>query len=293
MNRQTRTFIVLLVAVGAAGLASFGVYRAISSIPERRVEIATKHAVVAAKSLPLGELLTKESVKLVAWPEATPLEGGFDTIEEVIDRGLISSVVLNEPITENKLAAKEAGAGLPPTIDPGMRAISIKVNDVSNVAGFVAPGTRVDVVVVIEDENAKDKLSRVVVSNVEVLTAGTRFDQDEARKDGKAVRSTVITLMVSPVDAERIALAQSEGDLMLTLRNPLDVDPTTTTGVRKRALFASETPAPSPERPAVRRATAKAPTPAPAPLPVIPAVQTLRIETIRAAKRTEAVIQAD
>src|SRR5688572_19320598 len=269
MNRQTRTFIVLLVAVGAAALASFGVYRAISSIPERRVEIATKHAVVAAKSLPLGELLTKESVKLVAWPEKTPLEGGFDSIEQVLQRGLISSVSLNEPITENKLAPKGAGAGLPPTIDPGMRAISIKVNDVSNVAGFVGPGTRVDVVVVIEDENAKDKLSRVVVSNVEVLTAGTRFDQDEARKEGKAVRSTVITLMVSPVDAERIALAQSEGDLMLTLRNPIDVDPTTSNGVRRRGLFASVTPLPSPERPAARRSAPKAPAPAPAPVPAL------------------------
>lgn len=292
MNRQTRTFIVLFVAVGAAALASFGVYRAISSIPERRVEIATTFAVVAAKPLALGDLITKESVKLVAWPEATPLEGGFDSIEQVVDRGLISSVVLNEPITENKLAAKEAGAGLPPTIEPGMRAISIKVNDVSNVAGFVAPGTRVDVVVVIEDENIQDKLSRVVVSNVEVLTAGTRFDQDEARKDGKAVRSTVITLMVSPVDAERIALAQSEGSLMLTLRNPLDVDPSTTTGVRKRALFATATPAPA-ERPAVRRPAAKAPAAAPEPPPVVPAVQTFRIEAIRATKRTEQTIQAD
>jgi pilus assembly protein CpaB len=151
----------------------------------------------------------------------------------------------------------------------------------------------VDVVVVIEDENIQDKLSRVVVNNVEVLTAGTRFDQDEARKDGKAVRSTVVTLMVSPVDAERIALAQSEGSLMLTLRNPLDVDPTTTTGVRKRALFASATPAPSPQRPAARRAVNKTPAPAPEPPPVVPAVQPLRIETIRAAKRTEAVIKAD
>ena len=111
MNRQTRTFIVLFVAVVAAALASFGVYRAISSIPERRVEIATTHAVVAAAPLPLGALLTKESVKLVAWPEKTPLEGGFDSIEQVLERGLVSSVSLNEPITENKLAPKGAGAG--------------------------------------------------------------------------------------------------------------------------------------------------------------------------------------
>src|SRR5688572_9188643 len=129
MNRQNRTLIVLVVAVAAAGLASFGVYSAIASIPERTVEIATKHAVVAAAELPVGTLLTRESVKLVAWPEKTPLQGGFDSVDAVIDRGLVASVVENEPLSESKLAPKEAGAGLPPTIKPGMRAISVKVNE--------------------------------------------------------------------------------------------------------------------------------------------------------------------
>jgi len=150
MNRQTRTLVVVTVATAAAAFASFGVYKAVASIPERRVEIATKHAVVAASELPLGTMLTRDSVKLVDWPEKTPVQGGFDSIEAVVDRGLISSVVANEPITENKLAAREAGAGLPPTITPGMRAISVKVNEVIGVAGFVVPGTRVDVVTVID-----------------------------------------------------------------------------------------------------------------------------------------------
>jgi hypothetical protein len=130
MNRQKRTLIVMLVAVGVAGLASFGVYRAIASIPERRVEIATKYAVVASAPMPVGTLLTRDSVRLVAWPEKTPLQGGFSNVDDVVDRGLISSVVENEPISESKLAPKEAGAGLPPTITKGMRAISVKVNEV-------------------------------------------------------------------------------------------------------------------------------------------------------------------
>jgi pilus assembly protein CpaB len=291
MNRDVRTFVVLGVALIAASLASYGVYQAISRIPERRVEIATRYAVVAAAQLPVGTLITRDSVKLVPWPEKNPLQGGFSKIDDVVDRGLIAAVVENEPLTENKLASKEAGAGLPPTIEPGMRAISVKVNEVIGVAGFVVPGTRVDVVTVIAPtQNHEDTVSQVVVSNAQVLSAGTRYDQDAPKKDGKAMRSTVVTLMVSPVDAERIALAQAEGQLMLTLRNPLDVAPSDTPGVRKAALFSSigaATPAAQPAGPP-RRTT---PRPAPAPVPAAVAVPAYTVETIRAAKRTAETIQ--
>ena len=292
MNRQTRTFVVVTVATASAALASFGVYKAVASIPERRVEIATRHTVVAATELPLGTMLTRDSIKLVDWPEKTPVQGGFDSIEAVVDRGLISSVVANEPITENKLAAREAGAGLPPTITQGMRAISVKVNEVIGVAGFVVPGTRVDVVTVIDpnSQSQEDTISRVVVSNVQVLSAGTRYDQEEPKKDGQAIRSTVVTLMVSPQDAERVALAQAEGQLMLTLRNPLDVEPSITTGVRKAALFASATPIPDaskprPSRPATRPASVVVASPEPV------AAHKYTVETIRAAKRSEEVVR--
>jgi pilus assembly protein CpaB len=166
-----------------------------------------------------------------------------------------------------------------------MRAISVKVNEVIGVAGFVVPGTRVDVVTIIQ-RNDKDTISRVVVSNVQVLSAGTRYDQEEPRKDGQAIRSTVVTLMVSPVDAERVALAQAEGQLMLTLRNPLDVEPSLTEGVLKAALFGADKPVPAPARPAARRAAPVVPD-------VMPVVVTRinRVETIRAAKRTEEVIE--
>jgi pilus assembly protein CpaB len=290
MNRNTRTVIVLGVATVVALLASFGVYQAIRSIPERRVEIATKFAVVAAAELPVGTLLTRDSVKLVAWPAQTPLQGGFSNVDEVVNRGLIATVVENEPLSESKLAAKDAGAGLPPSITPGMRAISVKVNEVIGVAGFVVPGTRVDVVTIISGQSRDDTISRVVVSNVQVLSAGTRYDQEAAKKEGQAIRSTVVTLMVSPVDAERVALAQAEGQLMLTLRNPLDVEPSDTQGARKSALFAGTAPAPAPA-PARGPARRAAPAPAPAP-PVVPVVSTrYSVETIRAAKRTEEVIE--
>jgi len=280
MNRGTRSLIVLAVALLAAAAASYGVYTAIRSIPERRVEIATRSAVVAKVKLDVGTLLTSDVVKVVPWPEKTPVQGGFADIAEVVDRGLISAVVENEPITQSKLASKEAGAGLPPTITPGMRAISVKVNEVISVAGFVVPGTRVDVMTIIGKDNNQEAMSRIVASNVQVLTAGTRYDQEEA-KEGQAIRSTVVTLLVSPVDAERIALAQAEGQLMLTLRNPLDVIPTESKGVSKNALFGA--PAPAPVKAAPRRVVAASEPPPPPPV-VVP--KPYMVETIKAAKKS-------
>ena len=284
MNRQTRTLIVVAVAIVAATVASYGTYRALSQMPQRPVEMPTKKAVVAAKPMPLGTLITRDTIKLVDWPSQTPLQGGFATVDEVVDRGLITSVVENEPIVENKLAPKEAGAGLSPTIKQGMRAISIRVNEVIGVAGFVVPGSRVDIVTILKN-NGGDTLSRVVVGNVTVLTAGTRYDQDEARTDGKAIRSTVVTLMVDPLDADRIALAQSQGELMLTLRHPLDGEPADDRGVRLASLYSGAADAaPRPAAPVVRRVAAA---PAPAPPPPPPVARAYTVETIRAAKRSE------
>jgi pilus assembly protein CpaB len=283
MNRQTRMFVVLAVAVTAASVASFGVYQAVSRIPVRKVEIATRHAVVAAKTMPMGTLLTKDLVKVVAWPAKTPLAGGVADVEEVVDRGLIAPVVENEPIVESRLAAKEAGAGLPPSIPPGMRAMSLKVNEVIGVAGFVVPGTRVDVVVIIRQHD--DSVSRVVVSNAQVLTAGTRIDQENA-KDGKPIPSTVVTLLVSPQDAERVALAQSEGQIMLALRNPLDGAPIETRGVRTAGLLGGASSY-AEVKPAVVKRSPVAPV---API-ATPAPKLYTVEAIRAAKRTEEVVR--
>jgi len=283
MNRTTRTLVVLFVALAAASVASFGVYRAISRIPVREVEIATAHAVVAAAPLPLGTLLTRDNVKLVDWPAQTPLSGGFDNLDAVINRGLIAPVSENEPLTESKLAPREAGAGLAPTIPPGMRAMSVRVNEVIGVAGFVVPGTRVDVVVTVQqDDNTR---TQVILSNVQVLSAGTRYDQENARESGQAIPSTVVTLLVSPEDAERVTLAQSEGQIMLALRNPLDTEEADTNGARLASLFGEpERPAPAPRAAAPR----PAPTPAPPPAPVS---TIYTVEAIRAAQRTEETVR--
>src|SRR4051794_37822253 len=283
MNRTTRTIVVVGVAVVVAGMASFGVLRAIQQMPVREVEVRSRFQVVAAHDMPTGSVIPKDYVKLVPWPASSPVEKGFTTLESVLNRGLITSVVSNEPLTEYKLAPLESGAGLPPSIPDGMRAVSLKVNEVIGVAGFVVPGTHVDVLVTLK--RGEDSISRAVVSDVQVLTAGTRYDQQKAR-DGQPIPTSVVTLLVAPPDAERIALAASEGTIMLTLRNPMDRTPTATAGIRTAALFGAPTPAPVVKVREGRRVAVPAPVTA-----QIEAPKVYTVETIRAAKRAEEVIR--
>jgi pilus assembly protein CpaB len=168
-----------------------------------------------------------------------------------------------------------------------MRAISVKVNEVVGVAGFVVPGTRVDVMVTLSAKNRdEDSTTRVVVSNAQVLTAGTRYDQEKA-KDGAPIPSTVVTLLVTPDDGERVALAASEGQIMLTLRNPLDQDATETSGVRTAGLFGQPAPVPV-KTPSVRRAPARPIQPVVA---VAPAPSVYTVEAFRGAKRSEEIVR--
>jgi len=201
----------------------------------------------------------------------------------VVDRGLTASLVENEPLTTFKVAPKEGGAGLPPSIPAGMRAMSIKVNDVISVAGFVTQGTHVDVLVVVKPGN-QDSIARVVVTNLQVLAAGTQIDQEAARA-GKAVQATTVTLLVTPHDAERIALAQTEGQIMLALRNPLDTEVVQTNGVRMGSLIGA--PDSAPVRQVTPRGQVRMVTPAPPP----PAPKPYTVEMIRGAKRTEETVK--
>ena len=286
--KQHRTLIVMLVAVATAGVAAFGVFHAIQRMPVKQVEMETVPVVVAAREIPMGTRLTTDDVKLVAWPAKSQVEGAFSNVAAVVDRGVIAPIALNEPLTPSRVAVPEVGAGLPPIIPAGMRAISVRVNEVVGVAGFVLPGTRVDVLVAVDDNgeknDSKGPMARTVVSNVQVLTAGTRYDQQES-KDGKAQRSTVVTLAVLPTDGERIALAADQGSLSLVLRNPLDVDPAETNGIKLAALMKGTGPEPVLDAPKRKMVAAK---PVAAPAPQAP--QIYKVEAIRAAKRTEEAV---
>ncbi len=284
MNRGLRTLIVLLIALGAAAAATFLVYRTVRNVPVRKVEVAQMSIAVAAVPIPVGTIVTADKVKMVGWPAGAPVPGAFTSIDQAVDRGAVESIAVNEPLTESKLAPKSAGGGLPPTIPIGMRAMSVRVNDVIGVAGFVVPGTHVDVIATVSKQ--QESSTRTVVSNILVLSAGTRIDQEAARKEGKPIPATVVTLAVTPPDAERIALAAGEGQITLALRNPLDEQPTETTGVRLASLMAGPAPPPIETTRQGRRVMVPVRVAPPPPKP-----KPYTVEAIRGAKRTEETVK--
>jgi pilus assembly protein CpaB len=195
-------------------------------------------------------------------------------------------VAQNEVFLPVKLASKEAGAGLPPLLPEGYRALSVRVNDVVGVAGYVLPGTRVDVLATVNPtQRPEDVQSKVILTNVQVLTAGTKIERDEA--DGKPISVSVVTLMVDPSQAERLTLASTEGKIQLALRNPMDKTTPATGGIRPASLMAGGY---APVRQAVRSAGS-----APAPAPTRwqePAAPTT-VEIIRGDKRVQEVVSQE
>jgi pilus assembly protein CpaB len=145
MNRA-RIFSVFLIALLAGGGLAYGTYDYLQNVPVKTVTVPTRRVVVANTDLSLGSELRPDDLKAVEWPESAIPEGSFDDPAAILGRGLITSVVRNEPILPAKLASKEAGSGLPPIIPAGKRAVSVRVNEVIGVAGYVLPGTHVDVV---------------------------------------------------------------------------------------------------------------------------------------------------
>jgi pilus assembly protein CpaB len=233
---RNRIFAVLAIAILAGGGLAYGTYNMMQNRPQHVVQTPTAPVVVASADLSIGSELKPEDMTVVQFPAGKTPEGAFARPDEIAGRGLIVSIVKNEPILAAKLASKEAGAGLPPLIPDGMRAVSVRVNEVIGVAGYVLPGTRVDVVATQSPTNQPtDMTSKVVLANVQVLTSGTRLEQDQ--KDGEPVQVTVVTLLVNPEQAERLALASTEGKIQLALRNPLDQSAPATPGVKPAILM--------------------------------------------------------
>ena len=271
MNR-VRIFSVFAIAIIAGCGLAYGTYDYLQNVPVKTVTVPTKRVVVANTDLTLGSELRHDDLKAIEWPASAVPEGSFEDPAALLGRGLIASVVRHEPILPGKLASKEAGSGLPPIIPSGKRAVSVRVNEVIGVAGYVLPGTRVDVVATQSPTaKAEDMTSKVVLSNVEVLTAGTRLEHDS--KDGKPMQVTVVTLVVTPDEAERLTLASTEGKIQLALRNPLDLDSPATAGVKPGVLMGTVQQRPAP---VARRATAPANTSVPAFIPPAPTVEIIR-----------------
>src|ERR1700730_18356495 len=234
---RMRVFMVFVLAITAGGALAFGTYNYMQHLPARTVSIPTRQVVVAATDLDIGAEITRADIRIIDWPaNAVPAAAISDPMD-VIGRGIVLPMIENEPILPMKLASKEAGGGLPPAIPPGLRAVSVRVNEVIGVAGYVLPGTRVDVVATLNPTGqGAETTSKVILTNVQVLAAGTKIDRETDKN--KPMPVSVVTLLVNPEEAERLTLASTEGKIQLALRNPLDKATPQTPGVRPSALFA-------------------------------------------------------
>jgi len=238
---------VLTFAFLVAAGASLVLYQVLVHRP------ATAHAgptlvrvVLATKDLEVGRVVKEEDVTVAEWPGAIPL-GATTQIKDIVGRGVITAIFAKEPIIDSRLAPKGAGGGMASMIPPGMRAVAVRVNEVVGVAGFVVPGTHVDILIsgtAPGVNNTQGTLTQTLLQNIEVLSAGQDFKKDA---EGKPVMVQVVNMLVTPTQAEQLSLAASQTSIQLVLRNPLDHEIAKTPGTALQRLFTGGKMAPLPD----------------------------------------------
>src|SRR5437773_1864895 len=268
-NSMNKRFVgVLTFAFMVALGASLVLYRVLVNRPASAAPTATVQIALAARDLELGTVLKETDIKLAAWSGPVPV-GATKRVEDLVGRGVVTPIYAQEPVVDSRLAPRGAGGGLAAMIPPGKRAVAIRVNEVVGVAGFVVPGMRVDVLISGAPPTTSNlgTLTRTLLQNLEVLSAGQDFKKDA---EGKPMAVQVVNLLVSPEEAELLSLAASQTSIQLVLRNPLDHVISKTPGTAMQALFsgtkinlpqASQPQAGGPPRAAHR--------PAPRPVPVV------------------------
>jgi pilus assembly protein CpaB len=274
MNRS-RLLMIGGLALAVGLLVAFSVYNRLRTSAGSASNERETPVVVAAGDIQAGAKLDARDVRVVRLPQSAAPPGAISDPAKVVGRGAVVPVAKGEFILPNKLAPLEAGAGLPALIPPGMRAVSVRVNDVVSVAGFVQPGTRVDVLATGNSGSGNERQTITVLENVRVIAVGGSLLE---RLGGGEQSAPVITLLVSPDDAQRLALASQEGRIQLALRNPLDAKQESIGATRTSTLYPGEKPEAADAKPKARKVAAKVPPPAPAPFTV---------EMIRGNKRDE------
>ncbi len=242
MNR-TRLLMIGVVALAVGVLASLIVYKNLQGRGTGNNEPGAD-VIVAADDIQVGARIEEHNVRTVRYPASSLPAGTFSARSKVLGRGVILPISRGEFILPSKLAPENAGSGLPSLIPPGMRAVSVRVNEVVSVAGFVGPGTRVDILLTGTPNGSTESQTTTVLQNVAVIASGHTLERNAA---GEAQNTPVITLLVSPDDAERLTLASSEGHIQLSLRNPLDTHQDEVAAANARGLFKGGTPAAAPQ----------------------------------------------
>jgi pilus assembly protein CpaB len=251
MNR-TRLLMIGVLALAIGFFASVYVYKNLQS-KNGSVETGVD-VIVAADDLQVGAKVEERDIKVIKIPGADLPPTAPRKRADVLGHGVIVPISKGEFILPNRLAGENAGAGLPSLIPPGMRAVSVRVNEIVSVAGFVTPGTRVDVLLTGTPGAGGEQETTTVLQNVAVLASGHTLERTAT---GEAQTTAVITLLVSPDDAQRLTLASSEGHIQLALRNPLDTKQDDVPSSNSRGLYRGlATPAPT--KPVVHRTVTKA-----------------------------------
>ncbi len=277
MNRS-RLMMIGALAVAIGFLASVYVYKSLQSKNGASTDNLVQ-VMVAANDLQVGARVEERDVKVISIPASDMPPSAPRKKADVIGHGVIIPISKGEFILPNRLAGENAGSGLPALIPPGMRAVSVRVNEVVSVAGFVTPGTRVDVLLTGSPGSAGEQQTTTVLQNVAVLASGHTLERTST---GEAQNTAVITLLVTPDDAQRLTLASKEGQIQLALRNPLDTKQDDVPVSLARALYRG-VPTPAPEHAPVRRVAAPKP-PAPA-----PASTGVSVEVYQGDKKTDVV----
>ena len=216
MNSK-RIVLAVVLAVAIAAVFSFVVY----NYQQKQKEATNKtvKVVAATKPLPAGSPITEDSIALIDWPANLAIPGHFEDPNLVKNRVVIYPIAEHQPILERDVAQAGSGIGLTVKIPEGMRAVSVRSNDVVGVAGFLYPGSHVDVLVTSKLENSPTPLTQTILPNVEVLVAGQRIEPDP---QGKPETVNVVTLLLKPEDGEKLVLASSQGQIQFVLRNGAD-----------------------------------------------------------------------
>ena len=275
-----RIFTVILFSLVIATLASYIVYAMLVQHAGPASQASQVQTITAARDLPLGSVIHESDLMVSTIPKS--IAGSLATKEEIAGRGVTNAIYKGEPILEARLTAKGAGGGLAGLIRPGMRAAAVRVNEVVGVSGFVRPGMHVDVITsgALPDNSQRQlgTVSRIVLQNLEVLSAGQDLDRDA---EGKPVSVQVVNLLVTPEQAETLTLA-SEAKVQLILRNPLDKEIARTPGANTAAMFGAPESRPA-VVPAAYRPNRVAPRPALPPVATAP--QPITVEVVNGTKR--------
>lgn len=232
-------WIFLLIALVLAGVAAWGAHRWMTAQSSKaaRPAIALKPVVVARVELAPGQQIKPMELEVKGWPDGSIPAGAYSQPKDLVGRVLRSGVSRGEPVVMHKLAPQGVAGGLSAIVPPGFRAVTVKVDEVVGVAGFVQPGDRVDVLVTLASGPFRDEpVSRIVLQNVQVLAVGDSLVEQKDKGESKVKKVKVVTLQVSPEQSETLAVATSMGSVLLALRNYGDGDRAETSGVKMARL---------------------------------------------------------